>query len=195
MSPKANNSTASGNSSTGKRFYTDIANKTNYIYVTPDITAPYRVYRFAITDITTPTVYNHISITNSYQMALDPSRDLGSVVAQNNQCVEIFDLLTMSFVTTFNYTRGKYPWFDSSVPGGWGIAIDSKRGLLYVAVDCDTPTPGIIGNTTSPTSPASHTSTIPFGAPLLASISALSRWPTAGPGSTKTTPAGSAGST
>ena len=133
-----------GNDPTGRRFYTDIANNTDYIYVTPDFTAPYHVYRFTITDVTTPTVYNLTRIANPYQMALDPSRNLGFAVAQGNQYVEIFDLLTMSFVTTFNYTQGKYPWFDSSLPGGWGIALDSTRGLLYVGVDCDSPTPGIV---------------------------------------------------
>jgi len=89
-------------------------------------------------------MWDQWGVNNQFQMAIDTSRDLGFLVGQNNPFVEILNLIIMTFVTKFNYTQGKYPWFDAVVPGEWGIAVDSSRGLLYVGVDCDIPTPGII---------------------------------------------------
>ena len=121
--------------------YTDIAADTGFVYVNPSVSFPYQVLRFSVTNVTLPTVYN-ATIDTSFQMAI--GNFFGFLVGQNDAFVEIFDLITMTFVNRFNYTQNYYPWFDPTYPGGWGIAVDSIRDLLYIGVDCDSPTPGFI---------------------------------------------------
>ncbi len=97
----------------GYLIHDDIAENTGFVYVTPAVSKPFQVLRFLVTNVTSPTVYN-LTINNKlqqFQMAIDISRNLGFLVGQTNPFVEVFDLMDMTFVTKFNYTQGKYPFF------------------------------------------------------------------------------------
>lgn len=105
------------------------------------------LYRLRVTNITDMNTmsFPYLISSRSFQIALDPSRDLGHAISGLSSEAIVFDPIEMVVLLSFNYTLGgPFAGWNSPTPGGWALVVDQARHLLYIGVNCASPTPGII---------------------------------------------------
>ena len=122
--------------------YAALAQSDGFVYVATF----YNLWRFDIYNVSNNPVAYPSNFSDQYQMAIDTTTKYGYMVDQSDSYVDVVNLLTMKRVTTFKYTYTfpNYPLYQTGTPGGWAIAVDSSRSLLYIGVVCDSPTPSYI---------------------------------------------------
>jgi len=121
------------------RIYGDFARSEGWVFINRGS----GIQRFSKTDLRNTSFVSYPS--EGLMIAFDTQRHLAFGVQQEDNFVYIFNVETMSLVSTFDYALGgPWPSWQSDTPGGWAIAADSSRSLLYIGVDCDSPTPANI---------------------------------------------------
>ena len=132
------NSVPLSNGVVDAKLHGDLARSSGYVYI-----ASYgSIMRFNKNNFS-DTESVPVAHENSYQFAIDTVNSLGFSVDYNTGFAYIYDLVGMTSVSDFNYFQGTFP-SQSSYPGGWALAVDGTRKLVYIAVDCATPTPAVI---------------------------------------------------
>ena len=126
------------NGVTDGKIHGDLARSTGYVYIAGSgFIQRFNKNNFSDSE-SVPVVHE-----NDYQFAIDTVNQLGFSVDYYTGFAYIYDLISMTNVSFFNYSQGTFP-SQGSDPGGWALAVDGTRKLVYIGVDCADPTPAVI---------------------------------------------------